>query len=394
MLGQIQETKDSCGATIFCLLDYSYNKTVGAIHELSLLSVFYSELYTMKYQNFISDRTQFYQLPQPLKLELGEVLSHVQIAYRTWGSLNAKGDNAILICHGFTANADADLWWDGLFGEGKTFDPNLDFIVSSNILGSCYGSTGAASINPKTGKPYGASFPAITIRDMVRSQFELMQGLHIPQWKLVIGGSLGGMQTLEWALTYPEFVKAIVPIAASGRHSAWSIALAEAQRQAIYADPHWLNGNYDRDLPPHQGLAIARMIATCSYYGRLDFEQRFPRQQNQVNNFAIANYLHDEGEKFLKRFDANVYISLSKAMDSHDLGRNRGDYHSVLASIHQPTLVVAICSDLLYFPEEQQELAKFIPNSEIVQLQSIQGHDAFLLDLENLNHLLVDFCKD
>ncbi|PZO37906.1 MAG: homoserine O-acetyltransferase [Pseudanabaena frigida] len=348
----------------------------------------------MKYQKFISDRTQFYQLLYPLNLELGETLNHVQIAYRTWGTLNTKGDNAILICHGFTANADAEVWWSALFGEGKTFDPNLDFIVCSNILGSCYGSTGATSINPETSKPYGSDFPAITIRDMVRSQYELMQGLGIPKWKLVIGGSLGGMQTLEWALTYPELVKAIAPIAASGRHSAWSIALAEAQRQAIYADPYWQNGNYDQDLPPHQGLAIARMIATCSYYSRPDFEQRFPRQQNQFNNFAIANYLHDEGEKFLKRFDANVYVSLSKAMDSHDLGRNRGDYHSVLASIHQPTLVVAIGSDLLYFPEEQQELAKFIPNSEIVQLQSTQGHDTFLLDLENLNHLLVDFCKD
>jgi len=186
----------------------------------------------MKYQNFISDRTKFYKIPKPLQLELGATLNHGEIAYRTWGTLNTKGDNAVLICHGFSANADADIWWSELFGKGKTFDPSQDFIVSSNILGSCYGSTGAASINPETGKAYGVSFPAITIRDMVRSQYTLMQGLNISQWKLVIGGSLGGMQTLEWALLYPVLVKAIAVISASGRHSPWSIALGEIQRQA------------------------------------------------------------------------------------------------------------------------------------------------------------------
>jgi homoserine O-acetyltransferase len=338
----------------------------------------------MKYQNFISDRTKFYKIPKPLQLELGATLNHGEIAYRTWGTLNTKGDNAVLICHGFSANADADIWWSELFGKGKTFDPSQDFIVSSNILGSCYGSTGTASINPETGKAYGASFPAITIRDMVRSQYALMQGLNIPQWKLVIGGSLGGMQTLEWALLYPELVKAIAVISASGRHSPWSIALGEIQRQAIYADPLWHNGNYSDDLPPNQGLAIARMIATCAYYSRPDFEQRFPRKHNQVHNFAIADYLQSEGQKLVERFDANAYISLTKAMDTHDLSRDRGNYQETLAKIHQPTLIVSSSADLLYYPEEQQELAKFIPNAKLVELDSIYGHDAFLIDQENL----------
>lgn len=294
----------------------------------------------MKYQHLISDRTKFYKIVEPLELELGRTLNHVQIAYRTWGNLNKKGDNAVLICHGFSANADADTWWDELFGQGKIFDPERDFIVCTNVLGSCYGSTGATSINPETGKAYGSSFPAITIRDMVRSQYELMQGLGISQWKLVIGGSMGGMQTLEWAVMYPDLVQSIVAISTSGRHSPWSIALGETQRQTIYADPNWLNGNYDADFPPHLGLAIARMIATCSYYSRPDFVERFGRDIDQNGNFAIVNYLHQEGEKFLKRFDANVYVSLTKAMDTHDLGRDRGDYFQVLNSIHQPTLVI------------------------------------------------------
>ena len=347
----------------------------------------------MKYENFISDRTKFYKTPKPLQLELGATLNHVEIAYRTWGNLNPNRDNAILICHGFTGNADADIWWSELFGKGKTFDPSQDFIVSSNILGSCYGSTGAASINPETGKAYGASFPAITIRDMVRSQYTLMQGLNISQWKLVIGGSLGGMQTLEWALLYPELVKAIAVISASGRHSPWSIALGEIQRQAIYADPLWHNGNYSVDAPPNQGLAIARMIATCAYYSRPDFEQRFPREQNQVHNFAIADYLESEGQKLVQRFDANAYISLTKAMDTHDLSRDRGNYNQVLHSIHKPTLIVATSTDLLYFPEEQKQLAQLIPNANLANLASIHGHDAFLIDLEDLDSLLLNSLK-
>jgi homoserine O-acetyltransferase len=345
----------------------------------------------MKYQHLISDRTKFYKIPQPLQLELGATLTHAQIAYRTWGRLNANGDNAVLICHGFTASADADIWWGELFGKERVFNFEQDFIVCSNVLGSCYGSTGAASINSETGKLYGSSFPAITIRDMVRSQYELMQGLDISQWKLVTGGSLGGMQTLEWALMYPDLVKAIAPISISGRHSPWSIALAETQRQAIYTDPHWQNGNYDADSPPHQGLAIARMIATCSYYGRPDFIERFGREIDHKGNFAIANYLHHEGEEFLKRFDANVYISLTKAMDTHDLGRDRGDYHQVLNNILQPTLIVSTPTDLLYFPEEQEELAQFIPNAKLAKLVSTQGHDAFLIDLVNLNCLLTNW---
>ncbi|MEE3717673.1 homoserine O-acetyltransferase [Tumidithrix elongata RA019] len=345
----------------------------------------------MKYKHFISDRTLFYQIPQPLALESGEVLHNVQVAYRTWGELNAKGDNAVLICHGFTGNADADRWWDGLFGEGKTFDPTVDLIVCANILGSCYGTTGATSVNPNTGKPYRANFPPITIRDIVRSQAELMAGLGINQWKLVTGGSLGGMQTLEWSLMYPDRVQAIAPISVAGRHSAWSIALSEAQRQAIYADPHWQDGNYNDRLAPHKGLAIARMIATCSYYGHLDFDRRFGRELDDGGNFAIATYLQQEGEKLVERFDANTYISLTKAMDSHDLGRDRGDYPTVLTNIRQPTLIVSCDSDLLYFPKEQQELAKFIPNANLVYLNSIHGHDAFLIDLQNLNHLLFNF---
>ncbi|MFN5854920.1 MAG: homoserine O-acetyltransferase [Pseudanabaenaceae cyanobacterium] len=347
----------------------------------------------MKYQNFISDRTKFYKIVEPLELELGGTLNQVQIAYRTWGNLNKKGDNAVLICHGFSANADADIWWDELFGEAKIFNPEQDFIVCTNVLGSCYGSTGAISINPETGTVYGASFPAITIRDMVRSQYELMQGLGISQWKLVIGGSMGGMQTLEWAVMYPDLVRRIVAISTSGRHSPWSIALGETQRQAIYADPLWQDGNYE-DNSPHHGLAIARMIATCAYYSYPNFIERFARKIDGDGNFAITNYLHQEGQKFLKRFDANVYVSLTKAMDTHDLGRDRGDYLQVLNRIYQPTLIVTTPNDLLYVPAEQEELAEVIPNAKLAELVSTHGHDAFLVDLANLNCLLQKFINN
>jgi homoserine O-acetyltransferase len=343
----------------------------------------------MKYSNFISPKTQFYQLSTPFQLESGELLIDVQVAYRTWGKLNATGDNGVLICHALTGSADADDWWEPLFGSGKAFDIDHDFIVCSNILGSCYGTTGAISINPNTGKAYGGSFPEITIRDMVHLQAALLEYLGIQSLRLVIGGSLGGMQVLEWAVLYPEKVRAIAPMAASGRHSAWCIGLSEAQRQAIYADPNWQGGNYTIDTLPSQGLAVARMMAMITYRSWDSFTTRFGREYDVNQQFSISSYLQHQGQKLVERFDANTYITLTKAMDNHDVGRGRQDYQSVLKGITQPTLIVGIDSDILYPPVEQQELANLIPNAQLEWLKSTHGHDAFLIDMEVLNELVL-----
>ncbi len=351
----------------------------------------------MNYPQIISPLTQIYQLPQPLRLESGEMLMQAQVAYRTWGQLNAAGDNAVLICHALTGWADADQWWEPMLGAGKAFDTDRDFIVCSNILGSCYGTTGPTSLNPATGKSYAAEFPAITVRDMVQVQAALVEALGIQTLQLVVGGSLGGMQVLEWAMLYPERVRAIAPMAVSGRHSAWCIGLSEAQRQAIYADPNWNDGNYDPDHPPARGLAVARMMAMSTYRSWTSFTDRFGRQvaeSDRESPFAIASYLRYQGQKLVERFDANTYITLTHAMDSHDIGRDRpGGYEAALHSIRHPALIVAIDSDILYPPTEQQELATLMPNAQLAWLRSHHGHDAFLINMDELNQLVIDFRK-
>jgi homoserine O-acetyltransferase len=345
----------------------------------------------MDFQQFISPLTQFYQLPQPFKLESGAVLPEAQIAYRTWGTLNQAGDNGVLVCHAFTGWADLEDWWSPLLGAGRTFDPAEDFIVCSNILGSCYGTTGPTSLNPLTGEPYGPTFPNITIRDMVHLQAELVATLGIRSLRLVIGGSLGGMQVLEWALLYPERLRAIAVIAASGRHSAWCMGLSEAQRQAIYADPNWQGGYYSPDQPPKQGLKVARMIAMTTYRSWPSFSERFGGQTQVEVELAIASYLNHQGDKLVERFDANTYITLTRAMDRHNVTRPQQTYEAVLQSISHRGLIIAIDSDVLYPVVEQEELAHLIPQAELVFLESHHGHDAFLMDMESLNRLLLTF---
>jgi homoserine O-acetyltransferase/O-succinyltransferase len=332
-----------------------------------------------------------HELSKPLRLESGKILPGVRVAYRTWGRLAPDGGNAVLVCHALTGSADADAWWAGLFGPGRALDPERDFIVCSNILGSCYGTTGPASPRPGEDRTWGPDFPAVTIRDLVRVQHALVRALGIRRLKLVLGGSLGGMQVLEWALLYPDLVEAIAPIAVSGRHSAWCIGLSEAQRQALYADPHWRNGRYPPETPPAAGLAAARAIATCTYRSRGSFEERFGRQLESPGLFQVESYLRHQGSKLVGRFDANSYVVLTRAMDSHDVARGRGSYEKALRAVRQPALVVAIDSDVLYPPEEQRELAARLGNARLAWLRSPHGHDAFLIETEALNRLLVDF---
>ncbi len=332
-----------------------------------------------------SPGTHFLTLDGALRLENGADLEEVTVAYRTWGRLNAARDNAVLVCHALTGSADADQWWPGLFGSGKTLDQDRDFIICSNVLGSCYGTTGPASLRPGRGAGYGPDFPDVTVRDMVNVQRRLLDALGVPWLSLVIGGSLGGMQALEWAASCPERVGAAVAIATSGRHSSWCIALSEAQRAAIRADAAWLEGRYSPSRPPECGLAAARMMAMCTYRTHGDFGDRFGRDLNANGDFESESYLRHHGSKLVRRFDANAYIVLTRAMDSHDLGRGRGAYYDVLGKICVPVLVGAITSDLLYPPVEQHELARWIPGAHLAELSSPHGHDGFLIDTEEIN---------
>jgi len=340
---------------------------------------------------FVAPETRAIDRPGEFPLELGGSLKDVRVAYRTWGSLAPGGDNAVVVCHALTGSADVDRWWAKMFGPGQALDPEKDFIVCSNILGSCYGTTGPVSPDPDTGRPYLGAFPPITIRDMVLLQGELARLLGIRRIRMVIGGSLGGMQALEWALLFPQMVESIVPIASPARHSPWAIGLSEAQRQTIFADPRWRGGQYHPDDPPAQGLAAARMMAMCTYRSRESFEQRFGRRPQTADLFAVESYLRYQGQALVDRFDAATYVGLTKAMDTHDVSRGRGEVEEVLRGIQQPALVVSIPSDVLYLPDEQQELAEHLPRGRLVHLESPHGHDAFLIEVERLSAMVAEF---
>jgi homoserine O-acetyltransferase len=340
---------------------------------------------------FVSPETRVLELPGERVLELGGRLPRLRVAYRTWGTLAPDGANAVVVCHALTGSADADLWWTRLFGPGRSLDPERDFVVCSNILGSCYGTTGPAEIDPATGRPWHGTFPAITIRDMVRVQHALAVALGVRRVRMVIGGSLGGMQVLEWALLYPDLVESAVFIASTARHSAWCIGLSEAQRQAIYADPRWRDGRYDAADPPAAGLAVARMMAMLSYRSQPSFEERFARRPQTEDLFAVESYLRYQGQQLVDRFDPATYVALTKAMDTHDVSRGRGDFDDVLRSVRQPVLVVSIDSDVLYWPWEQREVATLVPHARLAVMDSPHGHDAFLIDVDRLDEMVCDF---
>ena len=341
----------------------------------------------------VSPATQYFELPGTLRLESGCTLEGVTVAYRTWGDPLNAARNAILICHALTGSADVDAWWPGIISQHGAFDPDTDFIICSNILGSCYGTTGPVSLQPDTGARYRADFPRVTVRDMVEAQRALIDHLGVERLALVTGPSLGGMQALEWALMYPERVESIAPIGVGGRHSAWCIAMSEAQRHAIYADPDWQDGYYTDERAPEKGLAAARMMAICSYRSWHSFDERFGRDERDNGEFEVQSYLRYQGEKINRRFDANTYVRLTQAMNAHDIARGRGDYLEVMQRIHQRTLVVSVSSDILYPPHEQQLLARHMPNACHELLHSTEGHDGFLIDCTELAGLIAEFRK-
>ncbi len=341
----------------------------------------------------------------PFVLESKKTLDRVSVAYETYGTLNEEGSNAVLVCHALTGNAHAagvDAtgqagWWNEIVGEGKGFNTDRYFVLCSNFLGSCYGTTGPSSLDPATGKPYGQSFPEYTVRDMVRLQHSLITRLGIRRLAAIAGGSLGGMQVLEWALMYPDKVDAIIPIATSARHSAWCIGFNELTRIAIQNDPGWVNGN--PHWQPDRGLALARMIAMMSYRSRDSFEHRFGRTQSQERSdgealFEVERYLHYQGEKLVSRFDAATYVGITTAMDRHDVGRGRGDVRDVLRSIRARALCIGIESDILYPVQEQRDIAASIPRGSYAEVKSQHGHDAFLIEFEQLNRLIGDFLRE
>jgi homoserine O-acetyltransferase/O-succinyltransferase len=333
-----------------------------------------------------SSKTLRWHSDRPLELESGLTLDAFELAYRTWGTLNSDGDNVVFICHPLTASADADVWWSDMFGDERLFDERRDFIVCANVLGGCYGSTGSVSIDPD-GRSFGARFPALTIRDQVLAQMHLADALGVRRVRLLVGASMGGLQALEWSLMDPERVLALIVIAASARHSAWCIGWSEAQRMAIRADTNFADGNYTAQARPSAGLGVARAIAMHTYRDAVSLGRQFGRMQSievfgdvarDPADFAMRAWLRHHATNFVARFDANCYLTLLDAMDTHDVGRKRGGLEKALRRCWQPTLVVAISSDLLYRPEEQRLLRDALPASEYFELVSDDGHDGFL----------------
>ena len=353
----------------------------------------------------ISPETRFLRLPGSFLLDSGDRLREVEIAYRTWGTLSSGRDNAVVVCHALTGSADVDRWWGRLLGSGRALDPEADFVIAANLLGSCYGTTGPTSSRAPAGSAgsggpgssagssspaWAGDFPAITVRDQVRLQQRLLDALAVERIRLVLGGSLGGMVALEWALLDPARVEALAVLSAPARHGPWGIALSELGRRALALDPKFRGGHYAVDDPPAAGLALARAIAMTSYRSRPGFEQRFGRDRRE-GRFEVARYLEHQGRKLAERFDANSYLALLGAMDSHDVARRRGSLESVLRGLELPVLVVSSSTDVLYPMAEQLELATLLPRADYVELASAHGHDAFLIEQEAVNRTVSAF---
>ncbi|HVW95022.1 MAG TPA: homoserine O-acetyltransferase [Mucilaginibacter sp.] len=334
---------------------------------------------------------EIYKYDHPFKLESGIQLSEIEIGYHTYGKLNRNADNVVWVCHALTANADVSDWWKGFFGTDCYFDPKEHFIVCANILGSPYGTTNPLHTDPVTGKPYYLSFPQFTVRDIVKAHQLLAKHLGIDNIHILIGGSLGGQQALEWSIAEPERIKNLILIATNAKHSPWGIAFNESQRMAIAADPTFQNNVPDGGS---NGLKAARSIALLSYrnyktYGVTQQEE----QDNLTDNFKASSYQNYQGQKLVNRFNAYSYWFLSKAMDSHNVGRGRHGVEKALSGVTARTLVIGIRSDVLFPIEEQEYLFRHIPKAAFAELESFYGHDGFLIETEILTNIVTSFFK-
>jgi homoserine O-acetyltransferase len=337
---------------------------------------------------------------ETISLESGAILSPVEVAFETYGKLNAVQSNAILILHAFSGDAHAagigrengkPGWWDSMIGSGKAFDTDEYFIICSNVLGGCQGTTGPSSVNPETGVPYGMSFPVITIGDMVKLQKMLVDSLGISKLLAVAGGSMGGMQALQWAAAYPEMVRTVIPIATTARHSAQQIAFNEVARQSIMADPDWNGGDYYDKQPPARGLAIARMVGHITYMSDESMREKFGRRLRDKDKFGfdfevdfeVESYLRYRGKQFVNRFDANSYLYITKAEDYFDL--LSGSWQFAFEGADTRFLVISFTSDWLYPSYQAQEIVRVLRRRNLdiayCDLQSNYGHDAFLVDV-------------
>lgn len=323
-----------------------------------------------------------------LQLEMGQQLSHCTIAYHTYGTLNIQRSNVVWICHALTANSDAAEWWPGMIGPGLPLDTDRYFVVCANILGSCYGSTGPASTNPATGSPYFLDFPRLTMRDMVQAHILLREHLGIDQVHLLIGGSIGGYQALEWSLMEPQRIGRMFLLATSPAESAWGIAVHTAQRMAIEADGTW--GKPDIHAGA-KGLATARAIGMLTYRNyAIMVEKQADTDVNKVDDFRASSYIRYQGQKLVNRFNAYSYYLLSKAMDTHNIARSRAaSIEKALQQIRARTLIIGVKSDILCPVQEQQVMAANIPDATYVEIDSAYGHDGFLVETPAISrHLL------
>jgi len=354
----------------------------------------------------------FAKPPEELALESGQKLGPITLAYETYGKLNSGKSNAILILHALSGDAHAagfhqgqekPGWWDSMIGPGKAFDTNKYFVICSNIIGGCQGSTGPASINPKTAKPYALDFPFITISDMVNAQRCLIDYLGIDKLLCVVGGSMGGMQVLQWVASYPERLRSCIPIATALKHSPQQIAFDEVGRQAIMADPDWRNGDYYSQGQPEKGLAVARMIGHITYMSDQSMEEKFSRKLKDTGysfkfnaDFEVEGYLRYRGDNFVKRFDANSYLYITKALDYFDLPGDK--LIPANKTIATRFLVISFKSDWLYPSYQSKEIVRLLKTRHVAatycEISSTYGHDAFLLEIQEQTHLITHFLKN
>lgn len=382
-------------------------------------------------------RTHYLDLPHPVSLDCGQELSPVRIAYETYGTLSPSKDNVILVCHALSGDAHAagwseetaeesavdgfraderDMsrkaalgWWDGMIGPGKAFDTDRYFVVSTNFLGGCRGSTGPSSENPATGRPYGGSFPVITVADMVRTQRAVLDELGVHQLLCVSGGSLGGMQALQWAAAYPDRVRSIVPIASTSALGAQGMAWNAIARNAITTDPDWQGGHfYGTGRAPHTGMAVARMVGHVTYLSSPSIAEKFGRALQERDDisydllnadFQVESYLRHQADKFVKRFDANTYVYVSRALTYFDLAREHGggDLRKAVENFEARTLLICYSSDWLYPPQGSRRIADALEAAgkhvELHVIEAPYGHDSFLLEEARQTPMIRDFLE-